>query len=83
MCRIKEDLNVIEPTKNEHQLHGVGHAVDATPVVGEKDGRAPTARLLIRSYSNFLTIDSDPCKPARYIPQGMQLARVQEGATLL
>ena len=43
----------------------------------------PTARLLIRSYSNFLTIDSDPCKPARYIPQGMQLARVQEGATLL
>ena len=43
----------------------------------------PTAGLLIRSYSNFLTIDSDPCKPARYIPQGMQLARVQEGATLL
>lgn len=43
---MKEDLNVIEPTKNEHQLHGVGHAVDATPVVGEKDGRAPNSALV-------------------------------------
>ena len=43
---MKEDLNVIEPTKNEHQLHGVGHAGDATPVIGEKDGRAPNSALL-------------------------------------
>lgn len=40
-----------------------------------------TAGLLIRSYSNFLTIDSGPCKPARCIPQGMQLARVQENGS--
>ena len=46
MCRMKEDLKVREPTKNEHWLHGVGHAVDATPVVGEKDGRAPNSALV-------------------------------------
>ena len=43
---MKEDLNVIEPTKNEHQLHGVGHAGDATPVVGDKDSCAPNSALL-------------------------------------
>ena len=44
----------------------------------------PTAGLLIRSYSNFLPIDSGPCKAARCIPQRYVAAtRAGEEATLL
>ena len=46
MCRMKEDLKVREPTKNEHWLHGGDQTGDATPVVGDKDSCAPNSALL-------------------------------------
>lgn len=46
MCRIKEVLTFVEPTKTTHRLHGIGQTGDAAPVDGENDGRAPNSGLI-------------------------------------
>ena len=46
MCRIKEVLTFVEPTKKTHRLHGIGQTGDATPVVGDKDSCAPHSGLV-------------------------------------